>query len=514
VLDTARCFTQLPMRERVSKATLAPLVDRQSALIVLALAFLAAVLAVAAPLPGVVVAGLLVVAAALVSLPLRTIVPAMVFLAPLRLYVHLPLVGVEVSEAGLLLFAVASGLCVRRLLWARVALTRWEWTIVLWWCWLALSWTWSVDRKASLHGTYQWTLLFAAILLATEFFAAAPPPEAAARRIITAVLALVAFWSAVGFLQAAIGLAGILEFLKSPAAALLFPRTLLDYKLVAMDFNWRSGYSVRPFGPFINATEFGAFTALGLGMAVAVVVSRSRLAPRWLALLTAGLALSANIASLKATGWVAAVAVLVTVFIALGGSVWRVVITGFLALVAAAALVAAFRQPLTGRMQSLARREGVPLGAVGAISRVSIWAHYTHVAFERPITGSGLFTANTKGPLHWTVLGSAGVTVANRLPTENGYLTAAIEAGFVGLGALVVVVGGAAVVGLRLARRAPLDSLAQAAGIASVGIVALLVCNVANDDFAQETNQFLLGTLLGIILIARRLVPGTGPTAT
>jgi hypothetical protein len=66
------------------------------------------------------------------------------------------------------------------------------------------------------------------------------------------------------------------------------------------------------------------------------------------------------------------------------------------------------------------------------------------------------------------------------------------------------VLGGAAIVGLRIARRYPGESLAQAAGVAAVAISALLVGNITTDDFAQETNQFLLGVLVGIVVVARR----------
>jgi len=288
------------------------------------------VLGVATPVVGLVATMLVAVAGAMVTLPIGAFLSVLVLFAPVRLFVSVPLVGAELSMTGLVVFSLAVVLCARRLLEGRPALSRWEWVIALWWGWILISWLWSSDRRASFHGTYQWSLLFAAVFVTVQSLTAGPPAERTARRVITALLVLAAGWSALGLLESAIGLEGILAFLRSPGAALLFPTRLVREKLVAMDFNWISGDHVQPFGPFVNSIEFGIFTAAGMGVAVAIVVSRNRLAPRWLAFLTFVLALAANVAALKATGWLAAVVALVTVFVALGGSLRRLLTYGLL----------------------------------------------------------------------------------------------------------------------------------------------------------------------------------------
>jgi O-antigen ligase len=471
---------------------------------VLAVGVAIALATVTAPYRGLLAAILAVMLTAVAILPFETLFLVLVFLAPLRAFAYVPVIGAELSATSLLLFGLAIGLVVRRLLGTRITLHRWEWFIISWGAWILFCWLWASPGKVGIAGVYHWSLFFGAVLLTVRYFDTGRSSEIAARRLLTTVLVLVSFWCVVGIGQVVIGRDRIMSFLNSPFAAILYLPSLLRYKVAAMDFNWLSGHDVRPFGPFINSIEFGVFTAAGLSVAVALAVSRSNLVPKWLAVFTGILALWANIAALKATGWLAALAALLAVFIALGGSVRR--LAGFAVIVTSviSLAIAVFHVRLQERVANLALRERDPTAAIAAISRVAVWSHYFRVALEHPLTGSGPFTASTKGPVHWTVLGETGVTLANRMPTENSYLTLAVETGIPGLLLALGVIGSAAFVGLVLARRTPTDPIAQSAGAAAVGIVAMMVGYFSVDGLVQETNQLLLGLFVGIILVARR----------
>src|SRR6185437_10966550 len=145
------------------------------------------------------------------------------------------------------------------------------------------------------------------------------------RRLLIALLALVTVWSIIGFVQVGLGLDNVTRFLTSPVGAVFYAPGLVESKLPTMSFNWRSGSDVQPFGPFLNAIEFGIFTAVGIGAAVAMALGRTRLVPRWLVITTLALAIAANVAGLKATGWVAAAVAIAVAFVTLGGSIRRVV---------------------------------------------------------------------------------------------------------------------------------------------------------------------------------------------
>jgi len=314
--------------------------------VVAIVALLIAATAVMAPYEGGAAIVLALAGVAFFVLPIGAVVPMLILLAPVRLFAYLPVVGAELSLTSLLLLALALSITLTRSLRAPIALTRWEWSAVLWCGWIGLSWLWSSNRRTSVAGSYQWALLFAAILVVVSYVSRDPRPARALRRAVVAVLVLIDAWCVVGFTQSAIGLDGVLAFLRSRAADALFLPSLLRYKLVALDFNWKTGYGVQPFGPFINGIEFGIFTAVGLGVAAAATASRANLAPKWLALSTAVVALAANLAALKGTGWLAAVAAILTVFVALGGSVRRLALYASAVVVCAVILANAFRDEL------------------------------------------------------------------------------------------------------------------------------------------------------------------------
>jgi len=309
----------------------------------------------------------------------------------------------------------------------------------------------------------------------------------------------------VGFVQVAVGRDAVLAFLGSPAAAVLFPPRLLESRMVTQDFNWLSGTGgVQPFGPFINATEFGLFTAIGAGVATALLAGRARLVPRWVAAGTLVLSLAANAAALKGTGWISAIVALLVAAVALGGSIRRILVSTALVVVVATGVVLAFRAPLQERVRQLVVREQAAGTVLTALSRVSIWEYYLPAVLLQPITGTGLYTSVEHGPVRWMAVKYSETSVAARLPTENGYLSMAIEAGIPGLAALLLVVGGAAVVGLRTARRDLGHPVSQAAGAAAAGIAAIMVGNLTTDGFAQHTNGLILGVLVGTVIAARR----------
>jgi hypothetical protein len=84
----------------------------------------------------------------------------------------------------------------------------------------------------------------------------------------------------------------------------------------------------------------------------------------------------------------------------------------------------------------------------------------------------------------------------------------------VGLALLLIAVVGALVRGLRLARRYPDLPVAQAAGIAGIGLAAILAGNLTVDAFNGEILGVLMGILMGIIVAANRLEPRSRAAAS
>ena len=442
----------------------------------------------------------------LATLPLERTLPALVALAPFRLYATIPGTSYEISLTSLITVMVGAFVLVANVARGLPRLTRWEWTFAAWFGWLVLTVLWSSSPGSSLRGLFSWGHLLAVAFLTAHVLRTAWDRGRVLRRLVTALLVLVTMWSVVGFLQAALSFTTVREMLSSPLAGLVYSPAELGIKLGAIGVNWRRGDSVQPFGPFDNAIVFGMFTATGVGLATATLVGRVRFAPRWLAVTTLVLGLAADIATLKATGWISAAAALVIAFLALGGSVGAVLRWG-LALGTAAGLCGfLFRDMIAARLAELAAREIVATGSLDAISRPAIWAHYLRVALTKPVTGHGLYTAGRLGPVRQTLATGTDVMISYQLPPENAYLTMAVDAGLPGLVGLLVVLCGALFGGARLSRRFPYDPLAQAAGLAAVGIAALLVGNFAVSALSEETMGVALGTLLGIVVVARREV--------
>jgi O-antigen ligase len=454
---------------------------------------------------GVVVAlGVAVTAIAL--LPLTWTLPALVFLIPFRLYVDLP--GTPTLEVALTNFIVVGlgAVCLANLLLrGRPRLLGWEVAIVLWVGWTVASLAWTSEFVASLTGVFRWLMVFSAILIASQCVLRAADPIAAVRRLLIALLALVGFWCIVGFIEVAIGMDPIFAFLKSPAAAVFYPPLFLQDRLAARNFNWLSGNEVQPFGAFLNAIEFGILTAVGVGSALALAVGRRGLAPRWLVLSVLVLAGAANIACMKGTGWLAAGVAVAIAFVSLGRSIRRVLGVSLLTLAVLGLLIYIFRETLIDRVRALAAREGTEGAAAQALSRPAIWRYYLTALVGQPITGGGVSTSILFGPVHWTIPQGGGTSVAVVLPTENSYLTTAIETGLVGLLLLLLSVVGALLRGLRLARRYPDRPMAQAAGTAAIGLAAVLAGNMTVDAFNGEILGVLMGVLIGIIVAANRL---------
>jgi O-antigen ligase len=317
-------------------------------------------------------------------------------------------------------------------------------------------------------------------------------------------------WSAIGFVQVALGYGTVSELLLSPLSAIVYAPAEMQSKLGAVGVNWRRGESVQPFGPFDNSNVFGFFAAAGAGMAMAALVGRHHQAPRRLAMLTLALAVAADVAALKVTGWLAAAGALLIVFLALGGSIRRVAQWGGAFLIAAVGFGYAVRNLLADRLADLAARELATTGSFEALSRVAIWAHYVGIARQRPLIGHGLYTASTFGPTHASLATGTGASISFRLPPESGYLGMAVDAGLVGLLLLVVVIGGALVSGVRLARRHREDELAQAAGLMAAGIAAIMIGNVSTTAFSEEITSLMLGVMIGVVLVARRVCGSTG----
>ncbi len=455
------------------------------------------------------VAAVVLVAVEVISmalLPLSWSVPLLLFGAPLRFYVTYP--GTELDLALTNFIVVGfGGVCLMQwLMQTRPRLLRWEWMIVLWVAWSMLSVMWTTALIASLRGLFQWLMVFSAIVLAARSILHAAEPVRVIRRFLITLLCLVSIWSIIGFVQVALGLDTVIAFLGSPAAAAFFAPGLLATKLAAMNFNWRSGTDVQPFGPFLNAIEFGIFTAVGIGAAIAMALGRVRAVPRSLVAVTLVVTVAANVACLKATGWVAAGVAIAVAFVTLGRSVARVVAVSLGTVLVLGGLVFVFRENLSDRLQSLAVREGTTGATAEAISRPSIWLAYLDAVRERPLVGLGISTANERGPVHWTRTPTGGV-IAGQLPTENSYLTALIETGAVGLALLLATLVGAVVRGVRLSRRYPDSPIAQGAGVAAIGLAALLAGNVTVDAFNGEILGVVMGMLVGIVVAASRLVP-------
>jgi len=459
----------------------------------------------------IVVLGLAIAGLALV--PLTRSLPVLVFLIPFRLYVDIPGTTIELALTNFIVVGLATVCFANALLRGRPRLLAWEFAIVAWVLWTLASLAWTSQLVASLTGVFRWLMVFSAILIASECVLRAADPAAAARRLLVAVLWLVGAWSVIGFIEVAVGMDPIFAFLKSPAAAVLYPPIFLQERLAARNFNWLSGNDVQPFGCFLNAIEFGILTAAGVGSALALAVGRRALAPRWLVLAVLVLATAANIACMKGTGWLAAGVAVAIAFVSLGRSIRRVVAVSLLALLVLALLLYLFRETLAERVQALAAREGAQGAAAQALSRPAIWLYYLTALRIHPITGGGVSTSILYGPVHWTRT-AGGSSVAVILPTENSYLTTAIETGMVGLALLLIAVVGALVRGLRLARRYPDLPVAQAAGIAGIGLAAILAGNLTVDAFNGEILGVLMGILMGIIVAANRLEPRSRAAAS
>ncbi|HZE76062.1 MAG TPA: O-antigen ligase family protein [Gemmatimonadales bacterium] len=444
---------------------------------------------------------------ALILLPLTWSVPLLLLCIPLRFYVTYP--GTELDVALTNFVVVGFGLvcAASTMLRGRPRLLGWERFVLAWVVWTLLSLAWTTGRVASLRGVFQWLMVFSAILASALCVLRAADPAQAVRRLLVALLALVAVWSIIGFVQVAAGLDNMLWFLASPGGAVLYAPGLVATKAATMSFNWRSGTDVQPFGPFLNAIEFGIFTAVGIGAAVAMAVGRTRLAPRWLVITALILAVAANVACLKATGWVAALVGIAVAFVTLGRSIRRVVSVSLVAISVMAGLLWASREAVAARLQQLALREGSTGATAEAASRPSIWLAYLDAVRQRPLVGVGVATANEFGPVHWTRASATGEVIAGQLPTENSYLTTLIETGAVGLALLLATLVGAVVRGVRLSRRNPGDPVAQGAGVAAIGIAALLAGNMTVDAFNGEILGVIMGVLVGIVVAAVRLTP-------
>lgn len=445
----------------------------------------------------------------LALVPLARSLPLLLFFIPLRMYIDVPGTGIEIALTNFIFVGLGVMCLASVLLRGRPRLVGWELVVAGWVLWTMASLAWTPEFVASLRGVFRWMMFFSAILLSAQCLLRAANPAGAVRRLLIALLCLVGACSVVGFVQVALGLDPIITFLGSPGAAVFFPPLFLEERLASLNFNWRVGTDVQPFGPFLNAIEFGILTAVGVGTALALAVGRSRLAPRSLVLGVLILASAANIACMKGTGWVAASVAVAIAFVSLGRSIRRVVGVSLLTLAVLGVIVYLFRDTLAQRIQDLAAREGTQGATAEALSRPAIWLFYLNALFIHPMVGGGVNTAALYGPIHWTRAPGGSTSVAVTMPTENSYLTTAIEIGLVGLGLLLLTLVGALVRGLRLARRFPDHPLAQAAGTAAIGLAAILAGNLTVDAFSGEIMGVVMGILVGIIVAANRLLPGS-----
>ena len=451
--------------------------------------------------------GVLSFTAALVSallvVPLEIAVAIVIVIAPIRIYMVAPVIGVNVSLTTVAIILIGLTVIARSLATGAIRLTRGEWLLVVWWAWMAIGVLWSVDRTVSARGLLQWTLFFVVVVLTTRSVVRAESHERVLRLFITSVVALSAFWCLVGVLQMLSSRESVLAVLRQPIAAMLFSPNLMRDKLVLMNFNWIRDGNVQPFGPFINSISFGIFTAVGIAVTAGAFARRFTSFPRVVVGAMMVLAVMINIATLKGTGWMAAIVGLIVLNVALGGSVKRAVVGLLVSVLLVGVTAFVFRELIVERVLSLVAREGVSAGTLTAISRPSIWLHYVHVAWADRFVGTGLFTAENFGPVQFTTAGAGGTTTV-RAPTENGYLAILVEQGIIGLTLFVIVIGGACLRGIRVARRRKDHALATAAGLAAVGASAILVGNMTVNDFANDTSLILLGLFVGIILAAVR----------
>jgi O-antigen ligase len=455
---------------------------------------------------GAVAALIIVVAAGVLVLPLTWSVPLLLFCIPFRFYVTYPGTELDVALTNFVVVGLGATCLASVMGRGRLQLLGWERAIVAWAVWTVLSLGWTSARIASLRGVFQWLMVFSGILVSALCVLRAADPARAVRRLLIALLGLVTVWSIIGFGQVALGLDSVTRFLTSPGGAVFYAPGLVESKLPTMSFNWRSSSDVQPFGPFLNAIEFGIFTAVGIGAGVAMALGRIRLAPRWLVMVALVLGIAANVACLKATGWVAAAVAIAVAFLTLGGSIRRLIAVSLLAIGVIGSLLWVFREAVTLRLQEVALREGTTGATAEAISRPSIWLSYLDAVREQPLVGIGVATATLYGPVHWT-RAPTGTMVATQLPTENSYLTTLIETGAVGLVLLLATLVGAMVRGVRLSRRYPGNPVAQGAGVAAIGIAAMLAGNVTVDAFNGEILGVIQGVLVGIVVAAVRLVP-------
>jgi O-antigen ligase len=485
-----------------------------SALVVLVAAICILTLAVTDPATAVMGAIALATLLAFALLPPHLGAALLLLLSPLRLWVDLPGVGGALSLASALMLGLGVILLFRRLGEGPPALTRWEWLVVIWLGWMTLSVAWSVNPGASLRGVYNWSCFFSFLFIAGWSLLRAQEPTRAAQTLISVFLVLVAVWCVIGFVEVGLGYRVVGAVLKSPFGALVFNPGDVGAKLGALGVNWQIGDtdSVTPFGPFPNGIMFGIFTAMGIGVAAVALVSRLQYVPRWLAIGTLALALAANVACLKATGWVAGGAALVTAFLAHGGSVRRLLKWSAAVVLTLGLALFLLRDLVKERLAELAARELVNPTAAADLSRPAIWLHYAKAVMRRPLIGYGLYTSEIYGPTHSSVATGTNVSIDFRLPPENGYLALAVDTGLVGVMLGIIALGAAVVLGVRLSRRYSHDPLAQTAGAAAAGMAAGLVGNVSVSGLSDEITGVMLTTMMAIVMLARRRV-GAAATA-
>jgi hypothetical protein len=374
------------------------------------------------PVGAVVLAVVVALAVALLLVPVKGVLPLLLFFAPVQMFLTIPGTGVEVAGTKVLVLVVGGAVVLRALGEGRVRMAPFGWGLLAWWLWMMATVLWSIDRGVTLRGMFAWSILFASVAVTVWYLSAARTPAEGIRATTMTFLAVVLTWSLIGLGEVLIGQATVLGLLQSDAAIVLFREKTLDERLATMNFNWLTAQGLRPFGPFLNSIHFGILTGAGIGVAMAALMGGRKLAPRWLAWCAGGAALVANVLAMKLTGWAAAGTAVWLALVANGRSVRQVVVYGLGVAAVIVVLAWGLRTELTGRVREVSERELAATTTTTVVSRLTALIHYTELAAQRPVGGSGLFTANTLGPLRTRASG-----LPYRIPTENGYLTVGVQ---------------------------------------------------------------------------------------
>ena len=427
----------------------------------------------------------LLIFAAAMTLPLSWVAVAVAALVPLQFYFEIPGSSFTLRGAVAFVFAAAVRLLIQRV--TRKEVTRWQ-------SWMLLAALFLIaaliaalgaqSRYLAFKGVYDWLVIFATAFVIDELAQSRKMIE----RLILVLLAGGIAEAALGLAQYAAGLDNVLHALRLPASTLFFQPNLLRERLADLSFNWVVFDRAAPFGTFINGIDFAIFVASILGLALALLFAareRTRVAILFASVLLMGTAL---LLTFKGSGLLAFAGAAATVALfSLRRLSSRVLVIGIIAIGVAIILTLPFADQIVQRAAFIVQREQ---GATGTAGRLEIWASLFQDFLQRPLFGYGLNHAALLTEASRTL--RYGAVTFNSPSAESAYVTALVETGLVGFGALTALFAAAL---MRAARYARADALFV--GILAA-LVALLLGNLTVAGFTTDQNGMLLGALIGM----------------